>query len=1752
MDPALQELLASGEASDEVAIVLRLRESTAQPPPGVRIVARFGPIATARVERAAVWQIYGHPSVASVKAPQWLASEAEYGPLIDPIDAENVDIGDGDTRRPPDLAETGRGTVIGVVDWGCDFAHPDFIDAAGRSRLLALWDQRSQAIDANPYGYGRVLDRERLTAAIHADDPYHAADYHPARSDTGVGAHGTHVLGIAAGNGRGGGPVGLAPEAELLFVHLGAPGWEKAGPLGDSGNLLEAIHFIVSQAGDRPLVLNMSIGRHAGPHDGSTLVERAIDWLVRERPGTAVVQSTGNYYARNVHSAGQLRNGESVELAFQVRPGDTSPNELEVWYPGHDVFRAALIAPDGRRIAEVAQTGKAPVRVDGHRVGTLYHRARDPNNGDHHVYLFQYPNAPPGTWRLRLTGVDVSDGRYHAWLERDPGCRDCQALFAPALADPTSTTGSICNGLQTIVVGAYDAHRPRRPLAPFSSSGPTRDGRVRPVLLAPGVRVLAARSHPRQGTAPLLTRMSGTSMAAPHVAGTIALMLEAGGALDIVRIRQALFETLQPRVDDDLDDASRSGFGMLDTAAAVRRAAELGAGQGDSEAMSAQTPAALPLQWYHPMPAAPPAAIPGPEGLADEAGITPHAADAPSGASEEIAMHTECCGDACRDCEHCKDHACETCACCHDVAEAVADTGAEAWAGDTAQIQVVPSPFPGYEAEVVEAPEESVVQIVPSPLDTGDAVSTWPDTDDRAEEPQVQVVPSPLRGPGEAWAGEAEDAEDVEILAIESQPHPVDAAEALVEAGVDDSTEFIERSLRAAGRSWPAGCTVRTLFDDLCARTTPGRRLRMDRHFEVVGRPGWPLATTLQAGDIVIRRGDGGFACAAFVSHPLLYSEHEARQHGLQPESPRPGLYAHVIEAGVRPHCNHARFARRVATPEGIVLPDTLVARARIESAQDGREGNAEAWHTLEAIESNPDPNVRWLQTALNRAIGASLVVDGLIGPATRDAVRRYQSARGLQVDGIVGPQTLQALRADYPPPGYAPPPPSYPLPPAYGPPSPPPYTSPPPPPYEPPSTYTLPPTPPYEPPPPTYQAPPPAYPPPPPPPPYEPPPPQYERPPPPAYPPRPRPGYRPPTTQRPPAYPPARPPLRPPYRPRPPVYPLPPPAYPQPPAYPSDNGDGDGSCRTLDRFGYDSATLPQQHRAAIAELARGIVASGATAVSVTGYASPEGTASYNLELGRRRADAVAVALRQAIDSVRAGASARIRFDLRSEGEARQVSTDGPGNRRVSVCYEGTRPPPPTPPRPTPPRPQPRPPVPPPRPQLLVRHDAATPQGQAMLQRYEEAVRRMMALPARNPSSWTFQWYTHAVRSDRNKAGELNNVFGTGASPERALADRMWNTCRAHFDPSDSAFFLPWHRMYVYYFERICRQVLGDDTFTLPYWNYSSGSSVLPARFRDPRSPLFRADRNPNPNQGRPIDQGQPAGTISAERAFRLREFYTRGVRVGFSESLEQVPHDVVHGLIGNSRGMGSIAWAAGDPIFWLHHCNIDRLWASWNAAGRRNPTDAAWLGQRFTFADENGRRVDPSNAEHTTTEARGYRYDRLESMPSGSSEAVEADEPRRARRSVMAIRRTAAPSGGIPLGGNAIKVQLGRPVRDSGEADEAGTAPRKVYLVLRNYRANVQPNVIYHVYLALPAGARGQAAERHYVGPLSFFGAVPLPAHGTSFVGKTTRFDVTDIAGRLRAAGMLDDAPSVTIAPAGQPAASAQPLIGEITLVEE
>jgi subtilisin family serine protease len=587
VDPALWELLRA-EAGADGDRVLEAIIRFARPGieiPGVRIVSRFGPIATCRIRARDVIAIRARPDVVSFKAPRLLSPGFEPAfPPLDPVGPALPSTCATDLRRGPALALTGAGVVVASVDWGVDVDSAAFRwtddsaeaggdHEAGATRFLSFWDQRDQAVGprSEPYGYGAVHDREEIDRALQSPRPYEYLGYHPAIADPkGTGSHGTHVLDIAAGNGQAGGPAGIAPGADLIFVHMADRNTGGLANFGDSVRLLEAVDFISRTAGPRPCVINISAGRVCGPKDSTTLVERALDELLAAMPGRFVVNSAGNYFRWRTHSCGAIAPGEAHVLNFTVDPADITVNELEIWYDGADEF-AVRIDPPGYTGGRAVRLGeRSDLLIEGRVIGRVYHRKHDPNNGDNHIVGFLDPVGRAGNWTVTLEARHVSSGRFHAWIERDDSCPGCQARFTRDDSNPVTTIGTITTSHLPLVVGAYDGHDPIRPAAPFTSGGPSRDGRDKPDFAAPGVGVLAARSAPvgASRNPGLVVRKSGTSMATPHVAGAVALCFEAtGNRLSAQEIRSLVLDSCDPITDSELQ--SRLGRGYLNIARLV-------------------------------------------------------------------------------------------------------------------------------------------------------------------------------------------------------------------------------------------------------------------------------------------------------------------------------------------------------------------------------------------------------------------------------------------------------------------------------------------------------------------------------------------------------------------------------------------------------------------------------------------------------------------------------------------------------------------------------------------------------------------------------------------------------------------------------------------------------------------------------------------------------------------------------------------------------------------------------------------------------------------------------------------------------------------------------------------------------------------------------------------------------------------------------------------------------------------------------
>jgi tyrosinase len=453
----------------------------------------------------------------------------------------------------------------------------------------------------------------------------------------------------------------------------------------------------------------------------------------------------------------------------------------------------------------------------------------------------------------------------------------------------------------------------------------------------------------------------------------------------------------------------------------------------------------------------------------------------------------------------------------------------------------------------------------------------------------------------------------------------------------------------------------------------------------------------------------------------------------------------------------------------------------------------------------------------------------------------------------------------------------------------------------------------------------------------------------------------------------------------------------------------------------------------------------------------------------------------------------------------------------------------------------------------MIRSAVDTAAGAAMLAKYSSAVGAMMPLGEGDPCGWAFQWYTHQIRDDRQKSAAIAGL----PAAQRPLATDMWNTCQAH-SGRPLQYFLPWHRMYVYFLERIVRKACGDPAFTLPYWDYlDSSQRPIPSGFRPSGSnPLYRVDRNngspgtADVNAGQPIDLGQPAGTINRD-CMGETDYLPSAGSSGFCSKINQNPHGIVHTLIGNTVGMGTVPWAANDPIFWLHHCNIDRIWASWNAWGRPNPAASSWRDKEFVFADENCNRVVVKVGDFEAIAPLGYAYDRL--IPSLRL------PPRLRDLRLIAVYRDPRPDPGplrIELAARPVTVRLTSPEGPAALARglRALRGARSARLVIRDLQAARAPGILYHVYLNLPARSSRTATQAHYVGPITFFDAVVADRaqmegmdhramEGES--GPSFDFDVTALLRRLGPIDRLE----VTLVPQGRPAQAARASIGNIEL---
>jgi subtilisin family serine protease len=573
LDPQLQKVILktrAGQPLDSaggresvggdalIDVIAKLRDPEREVP-GLKVVRVMGDVVTGEVAVGDIEAVRGDPNVISLKGARRLERNLKFS--VPEVHASQQQLRDALPAGAP--AINGSGVVVGIVDYGCDFVHNNLRNADGTTRILYLWDQGAgtpTAISPVGFGYGREWGAKELNAALKSADPYQALSYDP-----GSGAHGTHVMDIAAGNGRATGSAGMAPLADIIFVQVASNDFSDEESFGNSRHLLEAVDYVFTKAAalSRSAVVNLSLGTNGGPHDGSTPVEEGLDNLLGS-PGRAVVIAASNSWGDRIHAAGKIGPGQKRTLKWDILANDPTTNELEIWYAGQGKLDVSLTDPKGKKIGPFPIGTTTKIKIQGQEAGAVFHRQKDPNNGDNQVDILLGPSLPTGRWGVTLSAAAGSPAaEFHAWIERDDYQTGWQSTFSAQDDDRTHTVGSISCGRNTLVVGSYDATVPGRDISSFSSEGPTRDGRQKPEVSAPGHGIYAARSS-TQG----VMQMWGTSMAAPHVTGLVALLMQAAhGPLSVKQIRDAVIGRARRTPPPGDGWSSRYGQGRIDAVA---------------------------------------------------------------------------------------------------------------------------------------------------------------------------------------------------------------------------------------------------------------------------------------------------------------------------------------------------------------------------------------------------------------------------------------------------------------------------------------------------------------------------------------------------------------------------------------------------------------------------------------------------------------------------------------------------------------------------------------------------------------------------------------------------------------------------------------------------------------------------------------------------------------------------------------------------------------------------------------------------------------------------------------------------------------------------------------------------------------------------------------------------------------------------------------------------------------------------------
>lgn len=437
----------------------------------------LGDYGIVRIPQRNIDMLSGLTKVLFVEKPRKLHFEVGYSKTIScisPVKNEN--------------SLSGFGTLVGIIDSGIDYLHPEFIDGNGNTRIAAIYDEVTSI----------VLTREEIDDAVTDQNENLIRD---------ISGHGTGVAGIAAGNS------GVAYGADIVVVKLGADDFFN------TARLMEGVDFCLKYAISvgKPIAINISIGNNYGAHDGTSLLETYLDYVSGVWKNSIIVGS-GNEADKRIHSYIRLdKQREAVELSVGNFEQSVS---VQIWKKYWDDFRFEIMLPDSR-IITVADIQGFTAYETPYETIYIYMGDASPYSIDEEILVVIVAKDTyirSGIWEFGFSPVLIKDGDVNMWLTGNTGTGGQTGFL---ISEPETTLTIPSTAYKVITVGAYNGRTVS--YADFSGRGFTRNVvAVKPDIVAPGVDITVPAPEGR------FVVRNGTSYAAPFATGGAALLMEWG------------------------------------------------------------------------------------------------------------------------------------------------------------------------------------------------------------------------------------------------------------------------------------------------------------------------------------------------------------------------------------------------------------------------------------------------------------------------------------------------------------------------------------------------------------------------------------------------------------------------------------------------------------------------------------------------------------------------------------------------------------------------------------------------------------------------------------------------------------------------------------------------------------------------------------------------------------------------------------------------------------------------------------------------------------------------------------------------------------------------------------------------------------------------------------------------------------------------------------------------------------------------